>query len=102
MMRSCVPQIDGAERYDFASGILTIWSNSGFDRNSDQHCKGSDAVRYGIAMQQARDASDYAKADEIAREWLHLYNVGTAKDRIVITAKHGDLVEHNSVICDPA
>ncbi len=40
-------------------------AGTGFDPDNLQHRQGSDALRYAIWIQQARDAKDWAKVDQL-------------------------------------
>lgn len=75
------PKVGGVERYSLDPHHgATAYSGSGFDDGSRQHRFGSDAVRYAIAIQQHRDAGDYAMADQakaFAQGW---YQVKQTKD----------------------
>ena len=59
-----LPIYGGAEKYsvDSIEGA-TAFAGTGFDPDNLQHRIGSDAVRYAITVQQARDRGDYAAVD---------------------------------------
>lgn len=81
--------VDGCgETYgqDCPAHTHTAFAGTGFNPDNPQHQKGSDALRYAIAIQQARDDGDFARADAIRDHvrWLG-YDVGSAKDRTTVT-----------------
>ena len=80
------PHIDGIG-YDDPETTFIAFAGTKFDPFSEQHRKGSDAMRYAIGIQVARDAKDYGKADAIRDRISHWYHVGTAKDRTQIRPK---------------
>ncbi len=83
---SLVPEHHGVENYIYKDHAVTVFEGSAFNPDNPQHFKGSDAVRYGIAIQEARTAGDYATADARAAIVRNLgYRVGTGKGKTIIS-----------------
>jgi hypothetical protein len=59
-----VPENVGREAYavDPIAGVKAF-SGTGFNPGNPQHMRGSDAVRYAIALQQLRDKADFPALD---------------------------------------
>jgi hypothetical protein len=62
-MDTLIPKGLGEERITLSETGATAHAGTGFDPEGRQHRFGSDAARYAIAIQQLRDARDYAAAD---------------------------------------
>jgi hypothetical protein len=57
----------------------TAFTGTGFDPDDPQHWRGSDAVRYAIAIQQLRDARNFDAADvarRLAEQWYIIKQTG--------------------------
>ena len=61
--------LDGGVGYDLPGTSFTAFSGTGFNEDNIQHQIGSDGLRYAIAVQQARDITDYQLADQL-RAWV--------------------------------
>lgn len=93
---SLVPRRAGVEKThidkgDFPYGlcaeghVFTAFAGTGFDEDNPQHTKGSDGLRYAIAIQQARDDKDYEAADAMCDRLKSTgWDVGKAHDRTVL------------------
>jgi hypothetical protein len=65
-----VPRRRGVELTEInAATGATAFAGSGFDPDRPQHWRGSDALRYAIAIQQLRDDGRWPEADW-ARDWV--------------------------------
>jgi hypothetical protein len=60
-----IGEYDGKIGYDDQGLTFVAMAGTGFDPDNVQHRQGSDALRYAIWIQQARDAKDWAKADQL-------------------------------------
>jgi len=76
-----VPQQIGPEVYALDPRLgAKAFPGTGFNPDNEQHIKGSDAVRYAIALQQLRDQGDYAALDQ-AREQAKAWGFVVMQER---------------------
>ena len=98
---SLVPVFGGKESYSFDDNLcaVMVYEGSGFDPDNIQHTRGSSAVRYGIAIQQARTAGDYESADAKRKLATFLgHDVGTGKGVTAISMP--GMGQRNGIIYD--
>lgn len=72
-LESLTPGVEGSESYTVSDryGAKAL-AGGGFDFGNPQHVKGSDAVRYAIALQQMRDKKDFDALDA-ARDFVEQF-----------------------------
>ena len=101
-----VPSEGGAEMLEFNGAEVHAMAGTGFDPDSPQHRRASDAPRYAIAIQQTRDAGDYAAADAMCEFAARFYRVIKTKTSTGMALKKGvyentqHLTEHDGLVYD--
>ena len=69
----------------FPRGAIRVLSGTGFDADNMQHRQAIDAVRYAIALQQRRDAKDYAAADAIRAHLVDRMQVNYERGAVIVS-----------------
>jgi len=105
-MIDMVPNARGVEVLEFNGAEVYAISGTGFNPDSLQHRRASDAPRYAIAIQQRRDAGDYTAADAMCEFAARFYRVIKTKTSTGMALKKGvyentqHLTEHDGLVYD--